>query len=189
MVWCSQIVYIRPYTSNTTIVFYFVTECSNIAVLYSSAGFWGGEGPPTMFMCLAIRATCECHLVFFNEKNLFVDAIKIIGRPNSSISLEEYLILWRNNYYTYWFPGSRSGIWTWWMKGQATLNTLAYISTRFWKILRLLYSDLYRLRMSSIARYGYHTPSFWSTCPRFSWEWNILWGHLKMPSFLHSFFT
>jgi len=25
----------------------------------------------------------------------------IIGRPNSSISLEEHLILWRNNYHTY----------------------------------------------------------------------------------------
>jgi len=34
-----------------------------------------------------------------------------IGRPNSSISLEQYLILLRNNYYTYWFSESRSGIW------------------------------------------------------------------------------
>jgi len=40
---------------------------------------------------------------------LFVDAI--IGRTKSSISLEGYLILWRNNYYIYWFPESRSGIW------------------------------------------------------------------------------
>jgi len=32
---------------------------------------------------------------------LFVDAINYIGRPDSSISLEDYLILWRNNYYTY----------------------------------------------------------------------------------------
>jgi len=40
---------------------------------------------------------------------LFVNAINlIIGQPNSSISLEEYLILWRNNYYTHWFPESRS---------------------------------------------------------------------------------
>jgi len=47
----------------------------------------GGAGPPTMFMCLAIYATCMCHIVIFSEKSLFVDAI--IGQPNSSISLEE----------------------------------------------------------------------------------------------------
>jgi len=41
---------------------------------------------------------------------LFVDAINYVGRPNSSISLEEYLILLRNYYYTCWFPESRSGI-------------------------------------------------------------------------------
>jgi len=32
---------------------------------------------------------------------LFVDAINYIGRPNSSIALEENLILLRNNYHTY----------------------------------------------------------------------------------------
>ena len=32
VLWCSQIVYIRPYSLNTTTVFYFVTECSDIAV-------------------------------------------------------------------------------------------------------------------------------------------------------------
>jgi len=47
---------------------------------------------------------------------------------------------------------------------------LPYVSTRYWKILRLLYSDLHKSHASSIARYGYHTPSFWSTCPRSSWE-------------------
>jgi len=26
------------------------------------------KGPPTMFMCLAICATCACHLVIFSEK-------------------------------------------------------------------------------------------------------------------------
>jgi len=31
----------------------------------------------------------------------------------------------------------------------------------------LFYSDLHRSHMSSIARYGYHTPSLWSTCPLF----------------------
>jgi len=35
---------------------------------------------------------------------IFLDAI-------GSILLEYYLILWRNNYYTYWFSESRSGIW------------------------------------------------------------------------------
>jgi len=35
----------------------------------------GGAGPPTMFMCLAIYATCMCHIVIFSEKSLFVDAI------------------------------------------------------------------------------------------------------------------
>jgi len=63
-----------------------------------------------MFMYLAIRAKCACHLVIFREGSLFVDATNYIGRPDSSISLEEYLILWRNNYCTYWFPESRSGI-------------------------------------------------------------------------------
>ena len=37
---------------------------------------------------------------------------------------------------------------------------VAYLSTRFWSILRLLYSDLHRSHMSSITRYGYHAPSF-----------------------------
>jgi len=51
---------------------------------------------------------------------LFVNAINLfIGHPNSSILLEEYLILWRNNYYTYWFPENRSGVWIYWMQGQA----------------------------------------------------------------------
>jgi len=31
--WCSQIVYIRPYSLNTTTAFYFVTECSDVTVL------------------------------------------------------------------------------------------------------------------------------------------------------------
>ena len=57
------------------------------------------RGPPTMLTCLAIRATYVCHIVIFSEKSLFVDVI-IIGQPNSSISLEEYLILWRNDCYT-----------------------------------------------------------------------------------------
>jgi len=54
--------------------------------------------------------TCACHLVIIiSEESLFVDAVKIIGRPDGSISLVYYLILWRNNYYTC-FPESRSGI-------------------------------------------------------------------------------
>jgi len=40
-----------------------------------------------------------------------LQTLSIIGRPNSSISLKEHLILWRNNYYACWFPESRSGIW------------------------------------------------------------------------------
>jgi len=56
------------------------------------------------------------------------------------------------------------------MQGQVTQNALAYVSTSYWKILRLCYSDLHKLHMSSIARYGCHTPFFWSTCPLFSWE-------------------
>jgi len=34
MLWCSQIVYIRPSSLNTTTTFYFVTECSEVAVFY-----------------------------------------------------------------------------------------------------------------------------------------------------------
>jgi len=45
-----------------------------------SAGFRGGSrgpgpGPPTMFMRLAICATCTHHLVIFSEESLFVGAI------------------------------------------------------------------------------------------------------------------
>jgi len=32
VLWCSQIVYIRPYSLNTTTTFYFVTECSDIQI-------------------------------------------------------------------------------------------------------------------------------------------------------------
>jgi len=32
VLWCSLIVHVRPYPLNTTIAFYFVIECSNIAV-------------------------------------------------------------------------------------------------------------------------------------------------------------
>jgi len=32
VLWCSQIFFIRPYSLSTTIAFYFVNECSNIAV-------------------------------------------------------------------------------------------------------------------------------------------------------------
>jgi len=34
VLWCSQIVYIRPYSFNTTTAFYFVTECSEMAVFF-----------------------------------------------------------------------------------------------------------------------------------------------------------
>ena len=35
------------------------------------------RGPPTMFMWLAICATCACHFVIFSEKSLFVVAINL----------------------------------------------------------------------------------------------------------------
>jgi len=64
-----------------------------------------------MFMCLATSTTCACHLVIFiSEKNLH-KLLSIIGRPDISIPLVYYLILWRNNYCTYCFPESRPGIW------------------------------------------------------------------------------
>jgi len=52
---------------------------------------------------------------------------------------------------------------------------IEHISLRLYLFLEdlasaLLYSDLHRSHMSSIAKYGYHMPSFWSTCPLFSWE-------------------
>jgi len=81
----------------------------------SAPDLGGAQDPPpkrtpTMFMCLAIRATCGCHLVI-SARKVCLSALLIIIRPNSSISLEEYLILRRNNYYTYCFPESRSDIW------------------------------------------------------------------------------
>jgi len=57
--------------------------CSDVFYFYFinvfSAGFRGGpKGPPTMFMCLRISATCVCHLVIFiSEESLFVDPIKL----------------------------------------------------------------------------------------------------------------
>ena len=42
VLWCSQIFYIRPYCLNTATAFYFVTECSDVAV----------------FFCLRV---CACH--------------------------------------------------------------------------------------------------------------------------------
>ena len=32
--WCSQIVSIRPYSLNTATTFYFVSECSDVAVFF-----------------------------------------------------------------------------------------------------------------------------------------------------------
>jgi len=34
VLWCSQVVYIRPYCLNTTTAFYIVTECLDVAVLF-----------------------------------------------------------------------------------------------------------------------------------------------------------
>jgi len=42
---------------------------------YHSARFRGGQGAPTMFICLAICATCACHLVPFMEESLLVGVI------------------------------------------------------------------------------------------------------------------
>jgi len=42
MLWCIQIVYIRPYSLNTTTAFYFATECSDV----------------TVFICLRV---CGCN--------------------------------------------------------------------------------------------------------------------------------
>jgi len=39
VLWCSQIVYIRHYCFNTATAFYFVTECSDVAV-FSFDGVW-----------------------------------------------------------------------------------------------------------------------------------------------------
>ena len=45
-------------------------SCQNSCHYYSAPDL---EGPrtPTMFMCLAICATCACHLVMLSEKSLF----------------------------------------------------------------------------------------------------------------------
>ena len=34
VLWCSQIVYIRPYSLNTATAFYFATKCSDVAVFF-----------------------------------------------------------------------------------------------------------------------------------------------------------
>jgi len=63
--------------------FGFVHPCHRFSV-----GFRGGPkgpGPPTMFMCLAIRATRACNLVIFSEKSLFVDAINYISVGQTAV--------------------------------------------------------------------------------------------------------
>jgi len=67
-------------------------------VLRNSAGFRGrpkGLGPraPTMFMCLAICATCACHLVAFSEKSLFVDAINYRSAKQQHFTWRKFDIL------------------------------------------------------------------------------------------------
>jgi len=66
------------------------------------------------------------------------------------------------------------------MQGQATKNTLAYVSIRYWKILRLLYSDFHKSHMSSIARYGRH-----SLRPHFEVHVHVF--HEKMKYSLRTF--
>jgi len=63
---------------------------------------------------------------------LFKDAINYRSAKEQCFTWRIFENLWRSNYYAYWFPESRSGIWIQWMQVQATKNTLAYVSTRFW---------------------------------------------------------
>jgi len=86
---------------------------SRITVLTTAPDLGGPKrpGPRAPHHVCAFSHICDMCVPIghFSEKSLFVDAINYIGRPNSSISLEEYLILLRNNY-TYWFPERRPGI-------------------------------------------------------------------------------
>ena len=92
-------------------------KCVQVTPIHKSAlsaGFRGeqgarAQGPPPKGATHHVHAfsyTCDMcvPLRHFTEESVFVDAIVCI-------SLEYYFILWRNHYYTYWFPESRSGIW------------------------------------------------------------------------------
>jgi len=70
-----------PFCVRTGSVYRFCAFFVN--TIASAPDLGGGKGPgpraPTMFMCLAICATCACHLFIFNEKSFFVDAFSYIS--------------------------------------------------------------------------------------------------------------
>jgi len=131
------------------------------------------RGPPTMFVCLAICATCGCHLVIFSEKSMFVDAINyyrsakqqyFTGRIFAIVTkqLLHLLVSWKPVKYLNLV--------------NARPSQVEHVSLRLNSFLEDFVSATLRFPQvayeNSIARYGYHTPSFWSTCPLFSWEIN-----------------
>jgi len=79
--------------------FNFIVDALNIT--QHSAGFRGGKGfgsrafhqrgPQTIFMRLALYATCACHLLIFSKEILFVDAINYrpfaLTKPTAIASL------------------------------------------------------------------------------------------------------
>ena len=120
-----------------------------------------------MFICLAIYTTCACHLVIFiSEESLFVDTIE-----SSVVQTAAFYL---------------NTVWCW---DETTITLIVFLKIgqvsesseckakprRAQKLTSLLVTGRFCVcltqictgRMSSIAMQGYHTSSFWSTCPLF----------------------
>jgi len=139
---------------------------------------------PNIFMCLAVCATCACHLIIFiSEESLFVDTI--IGRPTQQYftwrifdivtkQLLHLLVSWKSVRYLANLVNARP-------------SHVEHASLRPYSFLVDFASAL--LRFAQVA-YEYHC-EVW--LPYFFHEkWNILRGHSKMlkcPPFCISCFT
>ena len=124
-------------------------------------------GPPTMPMCLAICTTCACHLVvFISEESLFEALLNYRSSRRQYFTwilfdivpkqLLHLLFSWKSVRYLN-LVNARS-------------SHVERTSLRVYSLLldfasALFTVDLHKSHMSSIVKWGYHTFSFWSTCP------------------------
>jgi len=160
-----------------------------------------GPGPPTkvgptMFVCLAICATCACHLVIFSEESYLVDTISYRSARRQYFTwilfsivtkqLLHFLVSWKSVRYLNLVNAWPSHI-------EHILLSLDSFLAEF----RLPYSDLYRQHtshMSSIVDVNRATIRllFRVHVHFFQEKFNILRGHSKMskcPPFRIFYFT
>ena len=88
--WCSQIVYIRTYSLNTKIAFYFVTEGSDVPVM-----IWGG-GQATTHSYILHLGLARVGLHFFSCPTLDVVLYQVLR-----VSEKVCVILWSCHQYRY----------------------------------------------------------------------------------------